>query len=589
MSVEASFYRNVFLLTQVATPSLEFQKYFRRRMFDEPNTMGFIYVSQYLLLLYDSKRFKRMITWPLYNKRDAVQYRVEVKKYLAILSYENPDVNFPAILMSHLILASGVKIINVLWKLSQITLRSYICRERHSILPYAPSVGTTSKLAELYLSGFNAKKVLAIAESHEKWIKSMELVENFATEKLNEIQARKRTIFEVKRRIERYIDVKPFSATVAARLLDIEDSKIINLWKFSISKGFNYLRNWNTVLQELNTISNTLCNIIESILGHSKVFKFQELPNILPDVGALFVDYEQESIVAELCTNDSLDLRAFFLLLHQILRTDVCRFNTHKLANFSRCKEQLRNISERIKLLKVEFQNLLMLTDNMLANVHYTLHERSHDATSDMGFLCVINKKILLHSPKIIFSISCCEEEKRLLNRLWSPPLKGTHKTLFKRYEREACKSPKFSLSKLCPDDNNWGSISGWTSPCVLSPIHKRASSSTMDVSPKYSRLFNVSNSRSNCFTDSITSSPKRIRLDLTPTRASPRTVGSKIRLTTVASTLLSPSCELTNAPASPRNSPKDYGPRIFGKDDVLFAVKLEARFEGDDKSNALE
>lgn len=102
----------------------------RKGMFDRPNTAGFLHVSHYLSVVYDAKLFKRMVGWPILCKRDEVAYRAEIKGFFSLLSRDNPDVNFPPILISHLVHATGVKFMIIMWRVSQLALRAYIKKQR---------------------------------------------------------------------------------------------------------------------------------------------------------------------------------------------------------------------------------------------------------------------------------------------------------------------------------------------------------------------------------------------------------------------------------------------------------------------------
>lgn len=97
-------------------------------MFDKPNTTGFIHTSHYLLSVHNAKRFKKMVTWPILNKMDEKRYRMEIREYFAVLANENPDINFPSVLMSHLLQAGGKKILILMWKISEISLKAYISK-----------------------------------------------------------------------------------------------------------------------------------------------------------------------------------------------------------------------------------------------------------------------------------------------------------------------------------------------------------------------------------------------------------------------------------------------------------------------------
>lgn len=95
-------------------------------MFDKPNTVGFLHVSHYLSTVYDAKLFKETVRWPILCKRDEATYRIEMKNFLGLLSRDNPDINFPSVLMSHLIQSGGTKFQIIMWKLSQLALRACI-------------------------------------------------------------------------------------------------------------------------------------------------------------------------------------------------------------------------------------------------------------------------------------------------------------------------------------------------------------------------------------------------------------------------------------------------------------------------------
>jgi len=98
-------------------------------MFDKPNTTGFIYVSHYLLTIYDSERFKKLVEWPVICKKTETKYRNNVKDYLNIIALENPDMGFPRVVTTYLHHASGTKFLTIMWKLSQLALKTYIMRD----------------------------------------------------------------------------------------------------------------------------------------------------------------------------------------------------------------------------------------------------------------------------------------------------------------------------------------------------------------------------------------------------------------------------------------------------------------------------
>lgn len=102
----------------------------KKGLFDKPNTAGFLHVSHYLSTIYDAKLFEQMVRWPILCKKDEATYRIELRDFLCLLSRDNPDLNFPSILMTHLIQSGGTKFQIIIWKLSQLSLRTYIKRKR---------------------------------------------------------------------------------------------------------------------------------------------------------------------------------------------------------------------------------------------------------------------------------------------------------------------------------------------------------------------------------------------------------------------------------------------------------------------------
>lgn len=103
-------------------------------MFDKPNAAGFIHVSHYLLTVYDAERFKKLVEWPIICKKTEAKYRNDVRDYLTVLASENPDIGFLHILSTYLHHASGTKFIIIMWKLSQLTVKTYLIRQGKQFL-----------------------------------------------------------------------------------------------------------------------------------------------------------------------------------------------------------------------------------------------------------------------------------------------------------------------------------------------------------------------------------------------------------------------------------------------------------------------
>lgn len=148
-------------------------------MFDKPNTEGFLHVSHYLSGIYDEDLFKQMVMWPILCRMDIVTYRTEIKNFFSILSQNNPDINFPSILMSHLIHSGGTKFLIIMWKLSQLALRAYIKKESQTELLSKPCIGPTNDMSTTYLNNTIAEKRSAAIEAHDKERRILDTAINF--------------------------------------------------------------------------------------------------------------------------------------------------------------------------------------------------------------------------------------------------------------------------------------------------------------------------------------------------------------------------------------------------------------------------
>lgn len=95
-------------------------------MFDKPNTVGFIHVSFFLLNIHYKDNVRNKIQWPVICKQTENKFRNDVRECLMAIASENPDVNFPPIFASHLLLARGSKFLLIMWKFSLVVLRRYL-------------------------------------------------------------------------------------------------------------------------------------------------------------------------------------------------------------------------------------------------------------------------------------------------------------------------------------------------------------------------------------------------------------------------------------------------------------------------------
>ncbi|OAD61492.1 hypothetical protein WN48_00434 [Eufriesea mexicana] len=254
MAVSVSFHRNVLLLSQVIQPSDEFKKHFREGMFDKPNTTGFLHTSHYLLTIYDSEHFKKLIEWPVICKKTEAKYRNNVKDYLTIISMENPDIGFPNILMSHLIHAGGSKFTIIMWKLSQVVLRRYIVRETTYNVAFAPQAGSKGNLAKKFLQKTNTKIDSNILNEY----KSFNIIEK---------------IFEKEQLITNLTHTAPVHPSIKKCLRDINNEEVIKKCLLQIEANTKNIKTAFNIIQTylvditkiISETQNNLCqkNIIQ--------------------------------------------------------------------------------------------------------------------------------------------------------------------------------------------------------------------------------------------------------------------------------------------------------------------------------------
>nr|XP_012223087.1 PREDICTED: uncharacterized protein LOC105672609 isoform X2 [Linepithema humile] len=279
-AISSSFYKNVFLLTRVLPPSSEFQQCFKKNMFDKPNTMGFLHVSHYLSVIYDSKLFKQMVSWPVLCKKDEVKYRTEIKDFFFVLSQDNPDINFPPVLMSHLIQSGGTRFLIIMWKLSQLALRAYIKREFQEELLYAPRTSPLDDLTITYFNNIIAEKHNVMTETHKKTKRVLDAANNFLHNEIKILSVYKSEIFDRRENLKRVVSNLLTYPLIQEQLMNVEDSKIISLWKIEILKKMQYIRRKNEKLKKLEDSCNRLCKLIVGINSNSEILDGNKFPKV---------------------------------------------------------------------------------------------------------------------------------------------------------------------------------------------------------------------------------------------------------------------------------------------------------------------
>ncbi|XP_011704464.1 PREDICTED: uncharacterized protein LOC105459850 isoform X1 [Wasmannia auropunctata] len=493
-AISSSFYKNVLLLTQVVPPSVEFQRHFKKGMFDKPNTAGFLHVSHYLSVVCDAKLFKRMVKWPILCKTDEATYRVEMKSLLCVLSRDNPDLNFPTILMSHLIQSGGIKFQIIMWKLSQLALRTHVNRELQGELLNAPCTSPVQDLTIAYINSIIAQKCSVIMGTHKKTEKILKAANYFLSSEIERSNACKSEIFDRRENIKKLVLDLPAHPLIQKRLIDVEDSNVTDLWRRSIFKKIQYIYRKNEELNELEESSSRLCKLVLRINSNSVTIEAYKFPEIRCD-SLLYTQSETQHLIRNLHANGSIVFSSLLSLLH-LTFTQILHHhgNIADLSDLSRCLPFVQNACKKMKSLQTLFGALNTRIDGMCRNERYTSREiKDVSVYFDADSASIVNRNILLQSPKVSFNFNQCTDDDLFYERLCSSPTKGKRKHLFKRYKREyrpLCELPARNCSSPSSDlSNSWNSMSGWLSPRACSVKCEQISFKGKPLSSLYSRL----------------------------------------------------------------------------------------------------
>ncbi|XP_011305605.1 uncharacterized protein dgt6 [Fopius arisanus] len=494
-----SFYRNVFLLTQMVPPGKEFKKYFKEGMFDKPNTVGFIYISHYLLSTYDEERFKKSVDWPIPDKKDEGKYRNEVKDFMNAIAIENPDVELSQILPSHLHTASGTRFINLMWKLSTIVLRSTLKKQGAEPLNMAPKSGDEDILTKNLLTNIIADKKRDILELHKRSVSTETRAQTQATEMAKSIETGQSEWFEVKQRLEKTVAAATVHPDIKKRMADPNDVEIVQMWKENLGKALGYLRSQQDLLEKLTERSDKVAAVVDSVLNSDcnnldannlpriDTQKLLELGNLDPDTQvAVHHLYEDNKL-------NLMNLLTIFQCLLKHLRVDIQK---NSFPDFTDCNLQIQastdDLSQMCELVSSFQSTVSLLASKMkpLENPVPKNHNLSFRLDSE-----VFQSVVLKSSPTIHLNANNEPERYDAAERLELTPVENVHKSLFMRYKNNETPSmpkpfkirPKLVVSRINFDDSMSSTVSEKFSP-VKRPVKPIGST----AKGKFSRLFSA-------------------------------------------------------------------------------------------------
>ncbi|XP_031839242.1 uncharacterized protein LOC116429895 [Nomia melanderi] len=508
MSVSTLFYQNVSLLLKQVTPSEEFKKHFRENMFDKPNTAGFLYTSHYLLTIYDSERFKKLIEWPVTCKKTEAQYRNNVKSFLIIISAENRDINFPNILVSHLFHASGSKFVTIMWKLSQAVLRKYITSSSICSVMLVPQAKIDANLGKQFLKKTSAMISFNILNHYKTLLEMEEIAETFLKNEEQNLNNIKTEIFEREQVIKLLINDVPVHSTIQKHLIDINDKEVIQKWKENINEYLNYIQNKNKILKNIEQVSHKVNNIVSSNSGDIKMLdakQFQQI-NYL-DMSKLF-PYDIQSLLFQLYTNDKLNFHNFILLFNSVITQLHQPLKLNTLANLSEHQLQIETSCKDMKEFLNIFQTYLLdirtITLETGQHLCHILHQNNIAQIYNEMEVPTTNNVLLMSSPLIKIDTNCTDIEIDQLKHLQLTPVEGVHKSLFSRYEHlkpnnitlRSRLRENLLVSHITFDDSVSTTDNEKVSLHV--PVLNKSNLLSSKQAEKYSRLFSMRTKRNN-------------------------------------------------------------------------------------------
>lgn len=493
MAASSYFHRNVLLLTEVVATSDDFKTHFHEGMFDKPNTVGFIHVSQFLLTIYDAERFKKLIQWPIICKKTEVKYCRDVKDYLNVIANENPDVDFPRIAGSYLAGAHGRKFNVFMWKLSIVVLRTYLKRNCNQDVLYAPRLGPMDELIKTHLQKRNKDTISSITSQRRNIQEIKEKSTIIMAEEEEHLAKIKREIFESKQSIQHLISEAPVNLSAKECLAKVENMEIIPLWKQIVTENIAHIKKKHVTLQNVETLSNRLTNMICSRVSNTEILNAEQLTKVNSSAILLLPSSTNvQYLLHHLYVDNKLMLFNFIQLFNLLLCQIYQCLRNNDLKDLSECLLQIEASQEDMKTGIKSFQNLITNIASASSNIKLNCQRKMNQTYQEN--ISPMKNISLIPSPNIRINTNCCIEGNDVPKRLELTPVEGAHKYLFSRYKRQHGNNnipvsqlrTNLLVSRINFDD----SISLNVSDKIVIPHISKTNSLPAKYSGKYSHLF---------------------------------------------------------------------------------------------------
>ncbi|KAL0100813.1 hypothetical protein PUN28_019297 [Cardiocondyla obscurior] len=410
-------------------------------MFDKPNTAGFLHVSHYLLMIHDAERFKKLVEWPVTCKQTETKYRNVIKAYLNTIVLENPDMGFPHVLTSYLLRASGIKFITIMWKLSQLTLKTYIMSDGIQQILFAPKLSLASDLVKTYLEQSKANATCNILSCHQNFVQLEKVAKFTLEEQQKHLSTVKTELFDKKQSLKKFVSTVPVAEPIKKRLINVEDTEVISLWKKSLDKNIQYIQKLNSELKDLEKVCENINNMISRLLNDTKALDTKQLEKLNCSLlSELSCPPDIEYYFYHLYNDNKLVYHNFVHLFTSVLYQIYQCLKENDLVDLSQCLLHVEANAEDMTSMHNMFKTFL---DSINEKIHFTkktqniLCEKNKELVSNENVVPFLNSVLLMPSPLIKIKTNCTDE-KNDTQLLQFTPGEITHKSLFSRFASQS-------------------------------------------------------------------------------------------------------------------------------------------------------
>lgn len=153
--IHEELYNNLYLLKNIYTTTLNFNRVFKKYMFAKSNKDGFFEVIYYLLNILNPILTKeRLTTWPPFDIKTENKFRTEVLNYMKELNNLYHHANIPQMMASHLISPGGYKFTKFMFKLSQLVIYEHLKKTHEVELLYYPEANENEDVIKVLMNNF---------------------------------------------------------------------------------------------------------------------------------------------------------------------------------------------------------------------------------------------------------------------------------------------------------------------------------------------------------------------------------------------------------------------------------------------------